>query len=95
MNNIHVGITGGFFLRGHRRFDFLDRSWNGFAQHPKPIFRDQHIVLDANPNIPELPGHPVIRSDVAPWFYSEHHAGIQGAPFTAKFIFARVVDVQA
>src|SRR6266853_662390 len=87
--------TSGSSATADQGFHIPDRFRCGCGQHFATRGRNDDVVLDAYARVPELPRYVVGWPDIAARLYGQGHARLEAAPFPARFVFSRVMDVQA
>src|SRR5258708_8880059 len=87
--------TSGSSATADQGFHIPDRFRWGCGQHFATRGRNDDVVLDAYARVPELPRYVVGWPDIAARLYGQGHARLEAAPFPARFVFSRVMDVQA
>src|ERR1700694_1454709 len=78
----------------HQRFDLFRGFFEPSSQHFGAIGGYQHLILDANADVPELLRYSRRRSNVNPRLDGEHHPRLQYPPLAADFVIADVMHVQ-
>src|SRR6266853_492761 len=87
--------TSGSSATADQGFHIPDRFRCGCGQHFATRGRNDDVVLDAYARVPELPRYVVGWPDIAARLYGQGHARLEAAPFPARFVFSRVMDVEA
>src|SRR5579863_5288408 len=79
----------------HQRLDLF----RGFLQSPREdlggVGGDQHLIFDANADVPELLRYPRRRPNVNPRLDGQHHSRLQYPPLAPDLVIADVMHVEA
>src|SRR5882672_9378053 len=82
-------------VAANERLQSADRFGRGRGQYLAAIGGHGDIVFDAHADIPERSRYVVGRPYVAARFDREGHPRLESTPFASRFVFPRVVDIEA
>src|SRR5882672_785627 len=88
-------VTGCTSRRLHQRLDLFRGFLESARQHLGGFGGHQHLILDANADVPEFLRYSRRGSNVNPRFDGQHHPRLQYPPLAPDLVIADVMHVEA
>src|SRR6056297_1512916 len=81
---------------GHQRLHLRDRLGRVGGEHLAAVLGDRHVVLDADADVPPLPGDALAATgNVDAGLHGEHHARLEQPPLAVDLVVPHVLHVHA